>query len=109
MFQSVLDYAKELQNDVQYTQEFLRKLRGARTRLVNKIAKAEEQVAVMKNPDKYVKSLDETLRSETIKVGKDVLQGSILEAVRTNHEFDWPEYKQALFRATRSNDIFTIR
>jgi hypothetical protein len=109
MFQSVLDYTKELQNNVQYTQAFLRKLRGARTRIVNRIAKAEEQVALMKNPDRYVKSLDETLRSETIKTGKDVIQGSILEAVRTNHEFDWPEYKQALFRATRDNEIYTVR
>lgn len=109
MFNDVLDYIKGLQGSTNKSKAFLRKLRGARTRLVNRMTKAEQQVALMKNPDKYVKSLDDTLRSETIKAGKDVLQGSILEAIRDNYEFDWPEYKRGLLAAAKSKEIFTVR
>ena len=109
MFQGVLDYTKELQNNVQATRAFLRKLRGARIRLVNRIAKAEEQVATMKNPDKYVKSLDTVIRKDALKQAKNVLQGSILQAVRENYEFDWPEYKAGLFKAATDNETYTIR
>lgn len=109
MFQSVLDYTKELENNVQYTQAFLRKLRGARTRLVNRIAKSEEQVTLLKNPDRYVKSLDQIIRKDALRQAKNVLQGSILRAVRDNYEFDWPEYKAGLFQAANDNEIYTIR
>ncbi len=108
MFEDVLDYTKELERTAESTHSFLNKLRGGRRRLINKIQKAKEQTALMKNVDKYVESIMPAIQKEVAKNAKDVLQGAMLEAVRDNHEFDWPTYRRALFLAAADEDTYKV-
>lgn len=108
MFQKLLDYTKELENTAVATQDFLAELKKGRQRLVNKIAKAEKEIAIVKNPDKYVKSILPTIEKDVSKVASDILQASILEAIRTNHEYDWPLYRRALFLAAKDKEAFKV-
>lgn len=108
MFEDVLDYTKELEKSVESTSQFLRKLRGGRRRLINKMKKADEQVALMKNVDRYVESIIPAIQKEVAKNAADVLQGSMLEAIRGSHEFDWPTYRKALFLAAEDQDTYKI-
>jgi hypothetical protein len=108
VFKSLLDYTKELEITATATQDFLDELRKGRRRLVNKIKKAEKDIAVIKNPDKYVKSILPAIEKDVSKVASDILQASILEAVRDNHEYDWPLYRRSLFLAAKDKDAFKI-
>jgi hypothetical protein len=108
MFQSLLDYTKELESTATSTQEFLRTLRGGRQRLVNKISKAEKEFSTVKNPDKYVKSILPAIEKDVREVAADILESSILEAIRDNVEFDWPLYRKSLFLAAKDKDTYKV-
>jgi len=104
----VLGYLKELEREIEPTQEFLYKLYGARTRLKNVIVKSQEEMKLLNNPTKYVASLKEGLKKDALEAAKDVMAGKLLEALRTNYEFDEPPYKKALSVVLKDNRTYHV-
>lgn len=107
-FQSVLNYAKNLEDTTEKTQASLRKIRGARTRLINQINKGTEQIKYASNETKYVADLKENLRKEAVKSAKDILNAKVLEAVRENYEFDSSTYMRGLLEALRKSETYRV-
>lgn len=108
MFEDTLKYIRELEQTAESTSAFLSKLRGARRRLINKMNKAEESIKEQKNVDAFVTKILPQVEKAVLKEAPDVLKGSILEAIRTNHEFDWTSYKRALAGAANDKDIYYL-
>ncbi len=109
MFESVENYVSELGSSVEYTQSFVKKIRGGVTRFANSIAKAEADVKEVKNETRYVATLKESIKKDAISNAKALLHGEILQAIRTNFEFDAPPYRMGLFEAVQNNDTYLIR
>lgn len=108
MFKSLIDYANELQKIPESTSVFLNELKVGRRRLVKKIADAKTKVALAKNPDKLVKSILPQIKKDVLDNAVDILQGSILEAIRENYEYDWPMYRRALYLAAADKDAYSV-
>jgi len=106
MFNSVLEYTKQLESEIRSTGEFLRKVRGARIRLVNSIAKAEEQRKLANRPREYIEKMLPKFKREAFKYAKSRLAQHILWAVIDNPEFSREEYKKPLFEAAKDSDTF---
>ena len=107
MFDSVLDYTKELVKSIETTKEDLYKLYGARTRLQNSITKAEEELKILGNPVKYVASLDAQIKREALQVASDILYATVLEVVGVT-EFDRDVYLEPLLQAVEDSDTYRV-
>jgi len=108
MFNDVLDYTKQLQSSAETTQAFLYRLRGGRTRLINKIIKAEESTKLMSDETKYVASLKPQIKLDALQATKDTLFAKAVQAIRENYEFNAEPYQKALFLAIEDNDTYRI-
>lgn len=108
MFESVENYVNELNNSVDYTKGFIKKLSGGRTRLANSIAKSEEAVKTVANETKYVANLKPTISKLALQGAKDILFANAKQAIRTNYEFDAAPYRLGLFEAIENNDTYRI-
>lgn len=108
MLKSILDYANELESTAESTSVFLEELKKGRKQLNKKIIDAKSKVALAKNPDKLVKSILPKIKEDILKTAVDILQGQILVAIRDNYEYDWPDFRRALFLATEDKDTYKI-
>lgn len=108
MFKDLLDFTNELETTAESTSVFLSELQRGRRKLARKITQAKANIAVAKNPDKLVKSILPQVKRDVLKNAVDILQGQILVAVRDNYEYDWPEYRRALFLAAADKDAYKV-
>lgn len=108
MFEDVIEFTKEIQQTASSTKEFLATFRGARRRLVNKIAKAEGEIKSLRNTTKYIANLKTELTKAALKDAKNIIQGNLVQALRENYEFDTPTYKKAILEAVRDTKAYRI-
>jgi hypothetical protein len=109
MFNSILDYVNGLEQGAKFSQDFVKKLRGGRTRLINQIGKAEEQVKTLKDEKKYVAGIKVQLSKEAIPAVKDALTGTFRQAIRENYEFDVPPYRNGMYTAIQDSGTYSVR
>lgn len=108
MFKDLLDFTNELEATAESTSIFLSELQKGRKKLIGKINKAKANVEIAKNPDKLVKSILPKVKKDVLKTAVDILQGQILVAIRDNFEYDWPEYRRALYLAAADKDSYKV-
>lgn len=109
MFKSLLDYTNQLEDSIDVTKEFVRKLRGGVTRLDNGIAKAQEQVKELKNERTYASQVKEGLRAGAIKLAKDTLFDATVNAIKKRQEFDLPIYRNSIFDAIENSNTYLYK
>lgn len=110
MFEDLKNFLDtKIEPAIESTGQFLRKLNGARTRLKNAIAKAEEQLKSLKDERKYVSDLKQDIREQAITSAKDELYATAVKAIQTNQEFDNKYYRKALFEAIDDDDTYIVR
>ena len=109
MFNSLLDYTKELEISADYTRQFVRKLQGGVRRLSNSIIKAEDDIKVAKNETNYAAKVKQQISKDSIKLSKQILFDATVNALKKSQEFDIPIYRRPLFEAIENNDTYFIR
>lgn len=109
MFNSLNSYLKDLENEASVTKDFVRKLQGGIRRLNNSITKAEQSVKEIADEKKYVAKLKNDLKPEAIKLAKNALFDSTVNAIRKRQEFDIPIYRQSIFEAVENSDTYLYR
>lgn len=109
MFPGLNDYLDEIENTVESTSNFLRKLNGARTRLKNAIEKAEQTIKDLKDEDKYFAGIKNEIQKDALKVAKSKLFFNAKHAYLVNEEFNEPPYRNALALAITDNDTYMFR
>jgi hypothetical protein len=110
MFDDLRRYVEyEVEPVAEATDSFLRKLRGAKTRVSNAIKKAEDSGKVLVDERRYVASIKPELKSTILNTAKDSLYSEFLDAIVTNNEFDEDIYRQPLVNAIENNSTYRIR
>lgn len=109
MFESVGKYAKDLMADVETSQQYLYTLYGARRRIRNSISKADAEIKLFDNPEKFVKSLEPKLKTDSLQLAKNVTFTKMQEATRTSRGYSRPSYFNPLTEMVNNDRVYRTK
>jgi hypothetical protein len=108
MFRDLVPFLNEIENTAESTSEFLYKLNGARRRLRNIIEGNTKQAKLLLDERKYGAEFRRRLLRTAKKDCRIYIENNLLDALKTNFEFNQPIYRKLLYSMINDDDSYKI-